>query len=74
MRVASFTGGMRVQAVFDQLTDVGNIAVIVGEFAFVGLVWLAMLWKPRHRTHRTPHDCRAYACPWLDERPKRAHA
>ena len=41
----------------------------VTSFLTVGAVWLAMLWKPRHRTHRQPHDCRALGCPWLDERP-----
>ncbi|OLC51979.1 MAG: hypothetical protein AUH85_18060 [Chloroflexi bacterium 13_1_40CM_4_68_4] len=59
-----------MKVILDQLTDFGNVAVILAELAFVGLVWLAMLWKPRHRTHRTPHDCRVYACPWLNERPK----
>ncbi|HYK99195.1 MAG TPA: hypothetical protein VEU77_12460 [Candidatus Acidoferrales bacterium] len=54
----------------DTLTGGGQLAVIVAELLLVGAVWLAMLWKPRHRTHRQPHDCRAYGCGWLDERPK----
>jgi hypothetical protein len=59
-----------VQSILAQLSDFGVGAVILAELAFVAAVWLAMLWRPRHRTHR-PHDCRAYACPWLDERPTR---
>jgi hypothetical protein len=59
-----------MQGLLDQLTDFGQVAVIVAEFAFVAVVWVAMLWRPRHRTNRTPHDCRAFACPWLNERPK----
>lgn len=54
----------------DQLTGLGQFAVILAEFAFVAVVWVAMLWRPRHRTHRRPHDCRAFGCPWLEERPK----
>jgi len=52
-----------------QLSDFGQIAVILAEFTFVALVWLAMLWRPR-RTHRRDHDCRAFGCSWLEERPK----
>ena len=59
-----------MQALLDSLSDVGQLAVILGEFALVMLVWVAVLWKPRHRTHRQPHDCRALGCPWLDERPR----
>jgi hypothetical protein len=59
-----------VQGILEHLSDLGQIAVIVAEFMFVAIVWLAMLWRPRHRTHRRPHDCRALACPWLLERPK----
>jgi hypothetical protein len=59
-----------MQVILDQLTDFGQVAVIVAEFAFVAVVWVAMLWRPRHRTSRTPHDCRAFGCPWLNERPK----
>jgi hypothetical protein len=59
-----------MQGILDQLTDFGQVAVIVAEFAFVAVVWVAMLWRPRHRTNRTPHDCRAFGCPWLNERPK----
>lgn len=59
-----------MQGILEHLTDLGQVAVIVAEIAFVGAVWLAMLWRPRHRTHVRPHDCRAYACPWLNERPK----
>jgi hypothetical protein len=59
-----------MQSVLDSLSDFGQVAVIVAEFALVAVVWLAMLWRPRHRTSRTPHDCRAFGCPWLDERPK----
>ena len=59
-----------MQALLDSLADVGQLAVILGEFALVMLVWVALLWKPRHRTHRQPHDCRALGCPWLDERPR----
>ena len=59
-----------MQGILEQLTDVGVMAVIFAELAFVAAVWLAMLWRPRHSTHR-PHDCRAYGCPWLDDRPTR---
>ena len=59
-----------VQAVLDGLSDGGQLAVILAEIALVGAVWLAMLWRPRHRTSRNPHDCRQYGCPWLEERPK----
>lgn len=59
-----------MQEILDQLTGFGQAAVVVAELAFVGAVWLAMLWRPRHRTSRRPHDCRAYGCPWLNERPK----
>ena len=59
-----------MQEILDHLSDFGQVAVIFAEFAFVSVVWVAMLWKPRHRTHRQPHDCRAFGCPWLDERPK----
>lgn len=60
-----------MQAVFDQLTDVGMLAVILAEIALVAAVWLAMLWRPRHATSRRPHDCRTAGCPWLEERPTR---
>jgi hypothetical protein len=59
-----------MQALLDQLSGGGVVAVVVAELAFVGAIWLGLLWRPRHRTHRRPHDCRAYACPWLDDRPK----
>ena len=59
-----------MQAILEQLSDAGQVAVILAELTLVATVWLAMLWKPRHRTGRRPHDCRAFACPWLDERPK----
>ena len=59
-----------MQAFLDLFSDGGQLAVILAEIALVGAVWLAMLWRPRHRTHRQPHDCRAYGCPWLEERPK----
>jgi hypothetical protein len=59
-----------VQAILEHLSDLGQIAVILAEFSFVAVVWLAMLWRPRHRTHRRAHDCRALACPWLEERPR----
>jgi hypothetical protein len=56
-----------VQGILAQLSDFGQM---VAEFTFVAIVWLAMLWRPRHRTHRRGHDCRAFGCPWLEERPK----
>lgn len=59
-----------MQVILEQLSDFGQIAVILAEFTFVAVVWLAMLWRPRHRTHRRGHDCRAFGCPWLQERPK----
>ena len=59
-----------MQGILEMLTDGGQVAVIFAELVLVGAVWLAMLWRPRHRTHRQPHDCRAYGCPWLQERPK----
>jgi len=59
-----------MQGMLDQLNDFGQVAVVLAEFALVAVVWVAMLWRPRHRTHRPPHDCRAFGCPWLDERPK----
>ena len=58
-----------MQGFLEVFSDGGQVAVILAEIALVGAVWLAMLWKPRHRTHRQPHDCRALGCPWLDERP-----
>ena len=64
MRVANV-----MQPFLDLFSDGGQLAVILAEITLVGAVWLAMLWKPRHRTHRQPHDCRALGCPWLDERP-----
>ena len=60
-----------LQAILDQLSDIGVLAVVFAELALVAVVWLALLWKPRHRTHRVPHDCRAYGCPWLEDRPTR---
>ena len=60
-----------MQGILDQLSDFGQLAVIFAEFAFVGAVWVALLWKPRHRTHRRQHDCRAYGCLWLNDRPTR---
>jgi hypothetical protein len=54
----------------EQLSDFGQIAVILAEFTFVAVVWLAMLWRPRHRTHRRDHDCRSFGCSWLGDRPK----
>ena len=59
-----------MQGILDQLSGLGQVAVVLAELAFVGAVWLAMLWKPRHTTHR-PHDCRAYGCPWLNDRPNK---
>ena len=58
-----------MQAILDQLTGLGQVALVFAELAFVGAVWLAMLWRPRHRTHR-PHDCRSAGCSWLNDRPK----
>ena len=58
-----------MQGFLELFSDGGQLAVILAEMTLVGAVWLAMLWKPRHRTHRQPHDCRALGCPWLDERP-----
>jgi len=60
-----------MQAILEHLSDFGQMAVIFAEFAFVAAVWVALLWKPRHRTHRRGHDCRAFACPWLEDRPTR---
>ena len=60
-----------MQGILEQLSDPGQLAVILAEFLFVATVWVALLWKPRHRTHRRPHDCRSYGCPWLDDRPTR---
>lgn len=51
-------------------SDVGVLALIVAELALVALVWVAMLWRPRHH-RRGAHDCRALGCPWLDDRPTR---
>ena len=62
--------GSRVQGILQQLTDVGQLAVIFAELSFVAVVWVAMLWRPRHKTHRRGHDCRANGCGWLQERPK----
>ena len=59
-----------MQGILESLTDGGQMAVILAELVLVGAVWLAMLWKPRHRTHRQPHDCRSLGCPWLEERPR----
>ena len=62
---------MSVQVILEHLSDFGQIAVILAEFTLVAIVWLAMLWRPRHRTHRRGHDCRAFGCPWLEERPNK---
>jgi hypothetical protein len=59
-----------VQGVLDQLSGFGQVAVIMAELLLVAAVWVAMLWRPRHKTHRQPHDCRAFGCPWLKERPR----
>lgn len=59
-----------MQAILEGLTGLGQVALVLAELAFVGAVWIAMLWRPRHRTHR-PHDCRASGCSWLDDRPGR---
>ena len=59
-----------MQQILDQLSSLGIAAVILAELAFAAAVWLALLWRPRHGTHR-PHDCRSQGCPWLDERPTR---
>ncbi|TMB58998.1 MAG: hypothetical protein E6J38_11880 [Chloroflexi bacterium] len=60
-----------MQGILEQLSDFGQMAVVAAEFLFVATVWVALLWKPRHRTHRQPHDCRASGCPWLNDRPTR---
>ena len=60
-----------MQQLVEHFSDIGQLALIIAELALVGVVWVAMLWKPRHRTHRRPHDCRAAGCPWLNERPTR---
>ncbi|HUQ41734.1 MAG TPA: hypothetical protein VM052_04455 [Candidatus Limnocylindrales bacterium] len=59
-----------MQGILEQLSDFGQVAVIVAELLLVAAVWLWMLWRPRHKTHKQPHDCRAFGCPWLAERPK----
>lgn len=59
-----------MQAILEQLSSFGVAAIILAEIAFAVAVWVALLWRPRHRTHR-PHDCRSLGCPWLDERPTR---
>ncbi|HLQ04617.1 MAG TPA: hypothetical protein VK197_03075 [Verrucomicrobiae bacterium] len=59
-----------MQGILEHLSDFGQYAVILAEFAFVGAVWVALLWRPRHRSHRRGHDCRAFGCPWLEQRPK----
>jgi hypothetical protein len=62
--------GKPVQEFVGHFSDIGVFALLVAELALVALVWLAMLWRPRHRRHG-PHDCRAIGCPWLDDRPTR---
>ena len=59
-----------MQEFITHFSDVGVFALIVAELTLVALVWIAMLWRPRHRTHG-PHDCRASGCPWLNDRPTR---
>lgn len=59
-----------MQAFVDLFSTGGQVALVVAELAFVAVVWLAMLWKPRHRSQRRGHDCRLLGCPWLDDRPK----
>ncbi|HEY6959112.1 MAG TPA: hypothetical protein VI814_09830 [Candidatus Limnocylindria bacterium] len=59
-----------MQEFISHFSDIGVIALIVAELALVALVWLAMLWRPRHRRHGV-HDCRTAGCPWLDDRPTR---
>ncbi|MDQ2951426.1 MAG: hypothetical protein M3R54_04110 [Chloroflexota bacterium] len=59
-----------MQGILQQLTDFGQLAVIFAELSLVGVVWVAMLWRPRHKTHRRGHDCRSFGCSWLQERPK----
>ena len=48
----------------------GQIALVIGMLAGVAYVYVSLLWKPRHATHRRVHDCRALGCPWLKERPR----
>lgn len=59
-----------MQVILEQLSNLGVAAVILAEIAFAAVVWLALLWRPRHQTHR-PHDCRAAGCRWLSDRPTR---
>lgn len=48
----------------------GQIAVIVSAVAGIVYVYVSLLWKPRHLSHRRDHDCRSLGCPWLKERPQ----
>ena len=49
----------------------GQIAFVVATLAGVTYVYVSILWKPRHASHRRDHDCRSLGCPWLKDRPQR---
>ena len=48
----------------------GQIAFVVATLAGVAYVYVSLLWKPRHVSHRRDHDCRSLGSPWLKERPR----
>ena len=47
----------------------GQIAFVVATLAGVAYMYVSILWKPRHASHRRDHDCRTLGCPWLKDRP-----
>ena len=49
----------------------GQIAFVVATLAGVAYVYVSILWKPRHASHRRDHDCRSLGCPWPKDRPQR---
>jgi hypothetical protein len=48
----------------------GQIAFFVATAAGVAYVYVWILWRPRHLSHRRDHDCHSLGCPWLKERPR----
>ena len=48
----------------------GQIAFLVATLAGVAYVYVSILWKPRHLSHRRDHDCHGLGCPWLKEKSR----
>ena len=46
----------------------GQIAFFVATAAGVAYVYVWIVWRPRHLSHRRDHDCHSLGYPWLKER------